>query len=112
MKREASGITGRPMRLVRFWSVNAYDIVSWSGGMSRRAGPTYPRVVVFALHVQKALVQHWSGVVELGDVGMFEPVDDHLGSDHDEEWAHDFSRPLGEEGETFREDPAGGGRRK
>jgi len=111
MKRHASGITGRPIRLVRFWSVKAYALVSWARE-GERMSATYAGVVVFALHVQEAFVQHRPGVVELSYISMFEPIDNHLGSNHHEKWAHDFTRPLGEEGEAHREDPTAWRRRK
>lgn len=69
-------MTGRPMRRVRFGSEKAWMVVSWDTCVGRDEAwkGTCIGVVVLRQHVKKAAVDIRLGVVELGDVGVFQPI--------------------------------------
>jgi len=68
----------------------------------------YPRIVIFALHIQKTFINYWPGVVEFGDVCVFQPIHKHLAPENHKEWTHHLPRPAGEDSEAFWQDSAPG----
>lgn len=53
------------------------------------------RVIVFAKDIQESLINRWSGVVELCDIGMFKPIHKHLATKYQQKRTHNLARPFG-----------------
>ena len=61
-------------------------------------------VIVFGQDIEEAAIDVGFDVVELGDVGVLEPVDQHLRAKDEEKWSQHLPKPLREDGETVRND--------
>lgn len=61
-------------------------------------------VVVLGQDVEEAAVDGGFGVVEFGDVGVFEPVDQHLAAQDEQERPQHLACPFGEDGEALWDD--------
>ena len=103
-KRDASGMVGRPTRRTRFWSANAWNKSIFCNPLlvfSEGYGVGHVGVIVFGENVQESPVNGRFRVVEFGNVSMLDPVHQHLAPQHQQEWSHDLSSPVGKHSEAF-----------
>ena len=93
MKRQERGITGRPIRLVREGVPKAFlNRVNVAIHACEVLWSTYVGIIVLAQDVEHPVVDSRPDVVELVDVGMFDPVDQHLNTDYDKKRREDLAR--------------------
>ena len=84
MKRQDNGRTGKPRRRVREGVTNAWKM-SEQPGIQEKGG-TYIGIIVLAQDVENPAVEGWFDVVELVDIRMLDPIDDHLTPNDNEKW--------------------------
>lgn len=90
MKRQDRGRRGRPRRRVREGVTKA-----WLGNVSVRYGQrmwerAYIGVVILAQDVEDPAVKVGFDVVEFVNVGVLDPVDNHLATNDNQERRQDF----------------------
>jgi hypothetical protein len=85
MKRHESGRRGRPRRRVRVGVTNAWNVSILTGGAGR-GRTTHIGVVILAENVKDPGVKGGLDVVELVDIGVLHPVDNHFTANDHDEW--------------------------
>lgn len=63
-------------------------------GSGEERGVAHVGVVIFGKHVEEAPVDVGFCGIELGDVGVLDPVDEHLSAEDEEEGGHYLADPV------------------
>ena len=67
-----------------------------------RACAAYIGVIVFRKDIKESAVNSRFRIVELGNVRVLDPIDQHFAPQHQQKGSDDLFRPVGEHCEAFR----------